>query len=50
MHDALGMDDDIHPLHDDIKKPACLDHFECLVEKGRGIHRDLTSHIPSRMA
>jgi hypothetical protein len=28
VHDTLRVDDDLHALHTNVKKPACFDHFQ----------------------
>ena len=33
VHDTLRVDDDLHALHTNVKKPACFDHFQGLVEQ-----------------
>src|SRR6201995_4075584 len=50
MHDALRMNDDLHPAHRGIEKPTGLDHLEPLIKKGGRIDGDFLTYFPSWMS
>ena len=49
MHDALRMNHHVDARDIHVEKPTRFDHFQPLVEQGRGIDGDFFAHPPSRM-
>src|SRR5712691_1831020 len=49
MHDRFRMDDYANLVWLETKEPVCFDYLESFVHQGRGVDRDLRSHVPCRM-
>ena len=50
MDDARGMNHDIDPIKGDAEQPMGFDRLEALVHQGRGVDRDLGTHLPRRVS